>query len=240
MRTQTELQLAQERAQSLAEDLSLIRTTLVPLLSTQGAVPSASGLPAQPANGALAALAQVKAQKEQQQWQQTASLVPPTDTAPSIIPGPAYACCSVYAASPTAAAAAGLQDRAALHQLGQQQSHSPLRSGTSSCLGSPGPSIACRTPTASPVAGAIKKTPRLTSQQLAQYSAAAAPDHSSKGGSLAGLVSELQADVGKLQQQLHHSRRQLKWKEGAACADCAGNNSPKPRQTGSDAQSRWV
>jgi hypothetical protein len=65
MRTQAELQRAQERATSLQEDLALIRSTLLPLAQQQSTPPKKSSL------AALTAMQQHQLMQERQAEQQT-------------------------------------------------------------------------------------------------------------------------------------------------------------------------
>eukprot|EP00878_Enallax_costatus_P046668 GHUV01056923.1.p1 GENE.GHUV01056923.1~~GHUV01056923.1.p1 ORF type:complete len:306 (+),score=107.18 GHUV01056923.1:230-1147(+) len=222
LRTQAELQMAQERSKSLAEDLALIRSTLVPLLTSPAtAAAAAAGVvaPQQPINASMAALAQLLEQKGWQQQQQQ-----PQHTMPAGWPcvvTKEYSCNSVYA-SPKAAGAVRAETWASPRSPAVQQFdyQSPARAAAPSlsmgleqglCYQAPAPSPAVA---AVPNAAGLASPHKSPAQAMAAAALTATPG-SCRGGGLAGLVSELQADVDKLQQQLHQSRRQLNWE----CAD---------------------
>lgn len=193
--------MAQERSRSLSEDLALIRSTLVPLLTSSAMAAAGAARAGQPPNGAMAALAQLIAHKNQQQ--------------------PAYATLSAYA-SPAAAAASPAAAECwpgACNPAAQSLYHSPSKSvRPSSTLGLQlGVSFA--SPVSSPAAAAGRCSAeegfRHSSPSVVTAAACAAPG-SCRGGTLAGLVTELQADIDQLQQQLCKSRRQLKWDSSLA------------------------
>lgn len=217
LRTQAELQLAQERSRSLAEELSLIRSTLLPLLSSPAATMAAAAgaaPPAQRANGSLAALAQLM---QQQRQQQDVVLTGAADGASAaalagITGSPAAAELSLssgrhttYSFSPNGGAAGGPAVTGSDPGLCWQH-QSPARANrVHSAVSSPGLSAArssnCVAFSAQPEAVDVDVR---ASQEVVR---------STPQRGLAGLVSELQADVNKLQQQLHSSRRQLEWEE---------------------------
>uniref|UniRef100_A0A383WQ97 Uncharacterized protein n=1 Tax=Tetradesmus obliquus TaxID=3088 RepID=A0A383WQ97_TETOB len=210
LRTQAELQVAQERSRSLAEELSLIRSTLLPLLSAPAATAAAAAgaVPAtQPANASLAALAQVMQQQQQQHASYSVAPGSPMSAA-TAYPGPqgfGQATCSMgdiggghttYTVpfnTPAAALAAG--------SPGAGRYEPPNADDGNGGLGA----LYSGSPAASPAHRALERCCHGSNRQGERLT-------SQRGsGGLAGLVSELQSDVDKLQQQLHSSRRQLNW-----------------------------
>jgi hypothetical protein len=225
LRIQAELQVAQERSRALGEELSLIRSTLLPLLSAPAATAAvaAGAVPAsQPANASLAALAQVM----QQQQQQTGGVAeaPGSPMAAVYMSNRGFDGMSSSSTgggagtgghttytipynTPTAALAAA------------RQYDSPARAGRTAdpALDAMDAQYSSSPAAVSPSRKALEQYCSGGSQQLER----ATPQRG--GGGLAGLVSELQSDVDKLQQQLHSTRRQLHWEGRPGSAVETGN-----------------
>jgi hypothetical protein len=226
LRTQEELQVAQERSRSLGEELSLIRSTLLPLLSTPAATAAvaAGAVPAsQPGNASLAALAQVMQQQQQAGGCAAAPGSPMAaaytgnlgfDGMSSSSTGGGYTTYTVPYNTPTAAVASAASARQYNSTVRAGRTADPALEVTDAhCSSSP---VA-----ASPSRRALEQYCSGGSQQLER----ATPQRG--GGGLAGLVSELQSDVDKLQQQLHSTRRQLHWdgRQGSAVEAANGGAS---------------
>jgi hypothetical protein len=222
LRTQAELQVAQERSRSLAEELSLTRSTLLPLLSTPAATAAAAAgaVPtSQPANASLAALAQVMQQQQQAGGHAVAPGSPMAAayvgtqgfdaTSCSTTGGVAagHTTYTVPSNTPTAAVAAAWQYG------------SPAIAGRSAdmVVDSTDSHFSSSPVATSPGRRALEQYCSGSSQQLDRVT----PQRGSNG--LAGLVSELQSDVDKLQQQLHSTRRQLSWDGQQRSAGDAAN-----------------
>jgi hypothetical protein len=223
LRTQAELQVAQERSRALGEELSLIRSTLLPLLSAPAATAAvaAGAVPAsQPANASLAALAQVMQQQQQQAGGFAVAPGSPMAAAYTSSQGfdgmssstgggagtGGHTTYTVPYNTPTAALAAA------------RQYDSPARAGRTA-----DPALDATDAQYSSSPAAVSPSRRALEQYCSggsQQPERATPQRG--GGGLAGLVSELQSDVDKLQQQLHSTRRQLHW-EGPGSAVEAGN-----------------
>lgn len=217
LQTQAELQAAQVRSKSLAEDLALIRSTLVPLLTapaTAAAAAAGAVAPQQSSNGAMAALAHLYEQKEREQQHQLQHTVSAGPSHPATTD---YACRSGYASPKLAARAfsAGVRSspcNSAAQQPGYQSpgraiAPDPSREVQQGWLfQSPKPSPAIAVASCRSGLGSASRSPAAAATGTFNGT----PD-SCRGGGLAGLLSGLQDDVDKLQQQLHQSRRQLNW-----------------------------
>jgi hypothetical protein len=165
----------------------------------------------QPGNASLAALAQVM----QQQQQQAAYFVAPGSPVAA-----AAACAGPQGFAPVNSSADNVVGGHTTYTV-------PFNTPAAAAAGSPG-ARHCVSPSAADRHAGLAVT--STGAHYGSSSAAASPAHKASeqccygsdrqgdrltpqrhSGGLAGLVSELQSDVDKLQKQLHSTRRQLNW-----------------------------
>lgn len=211
-RTQAELQRAQEHASSLQEDLALIRSTLLPL--------AVSREPLRQADASIPAAMLASPHREQMQPALMAAGSPAAESILVHDDGEAYSTMQL----PPPAAAAGPLPRTP-GQMGCQAGGigRPAADSPSAAF-----SPAARLSDASVRSARLARSSSTVAEACSPAARASiegggwgrVPPDMPSPGALAGLVSELQADVEKLQHQLNSSRRQLKWDSGREAAAC--------------------